>query len=120
MKIAISAKGGKTSDLVDPRFGRCQYFQLYDTETKEIETVQNIDAPTAESGAGVQTAELVANQGAEVVITGHCGPKAYSALQEEEIKIFSCSDSTVEQAIEQFNRGELAQLKTSTNEGHQL
>lgn len=120
MKIAISSTGEKTSDLVDPRFGRCQYFQFYDTESRKIETVQNIEAPLAESGAGVQTAELVANQGAEVVITGNCGPKAFSALQEEGIRVYSCSDSSVKQAIEKLDRGELVQLTASTRQGHSL
>ncbi|MFH0884032.1 MAG: NifB/NifX family molybdenum-iron cluster-binding protein [bacterium] len=118
MKIAISATGETTSDTVDPRFGRCQYFLFFDPNSENIETVKNEDNVNAQGGAGVQAAELVANHGADVVITGHCGPKAFSAFQESGIKVFSCSDCTVGQALEKFKKGELVQLQDSTVQGH--
>lgn len=118
MKIAISATGEKISDHVDPRFGRCQYFQFFDPISENIETVKNEENVNAQSGAGVQAAELVANHDADVVITGNCGPKAFAAFQASGIKVFACSDCSVGEALEKYKKGELEQLQDSTVQGH--
>jgi len=36
MKIAISATGKTTEDSLDKRFGRCEYFQIHNTESGEV------------------------------------------------------------------------------------
>jgi predicted Fe-Mo cluster-binding NifX family protein len=41
MKIAVSATGPELEDLVDPRFGRCTYYIIADTETLKYEAVTN-------------------------------------------------------------------------------
>ena len=35
MKIVISSNGKTSESLLDKRFGRCEYFQIHDTESKE-------------------------------------------------------------------------------------
>lgn len=47
MKIAVSSTGPELSDLVDPRFGRCRYYIIADTETPDYDAVVN-------TGAGAQ------------------------------------------------------------------
>jgi len=47
MKIAISSTGPELNDLVDPRFGRCRYYIVADTENLDYEAVVN-------TGAGAQ------------------------------------------------------------------
>ncbi|MDO7203492.1 hypothetical protein Q5M85_03855 [Paraclostridium bifermentans] len=42
MKIAISASGKNLSDLLDKRFGRCEFFQVYDTDTKRNKNITKI------------------------------------------------------------------------------
>jgi predicted Fe-Mo cluster-binding NifX family protein len=54
-------------------------------------------------GAGIQAAEHVANSGAEVVLTGYVGPKAFKALQAAGIRVAQdLADMTVRQAVEMF------------------
>ncbi len=36
MKIAFTTKGKDWDSLMDPRFGRTEYFLIYDDETEEI------------------------------------------------------------------------------------
>ena len=44
MKIAITSTGPKLEDKVDPRFGRCRYFILFDTDTNKFEALENTGA----------------------------------------------------------------------------
>ncbi len=75
MRIAFSTNGTTIDDLVEPRFGRCRRFLLYDTDTKEIILLEN-EAAQASGGAGIQAAELLARNGVKLVITGHVGGNA--------------------------------------------
>ena len=36
MIVAITSTGNTIESSIDPRFGRCAFFVLYDTESKEI------------------------------------------------------------------------------------
>jgi len=90
---------------MDPRFGRCQYLIIADADSAEFEAIQN-PAINAGGGAGIQAAQLVANKGAEVVLTGNVGPNAYNTLSAAGIKIVvGLAGMTVRQAIEGFRDG---------------
>ena len=106
MKIAVSATSGNLDAQIDPRFGRCPYFVIVDPETMKFETVQNV-SQSAPSGAGIQAAQIVANTGAEVVLTGNVGPNAFQALSSFGIKIITGVLGTVREAVEKFKSGQL-------------
>ncbi|NQE53522.1 hypothetical protein C5S29_08005, partial [ANME-1 cluster archaeon GoMg3.2] len=53
MKICITATAGDLNAQVDPRFGRCQYFVIVDSETMAFEAMAN-EAIAAPGGAGIQ------------------------------------------------------------------
>ena len=78
MNIAITSTGETLESTSDPRFGRAQYFIIVDTETGDFRAIRNpnIDAM---GGAGIQSAQLVAKEGIEAVVTGSCGPNAFEA-----------------------------------------
>ena len=117
MKVCISSNGPGANDKVDPRFGRASYFIIYDTETKECGAVDNTTNVNAAGGAGTQSAQVVINEGCDVVITGNIGPKAFQALNAANIKIFSASDITVTEAIEKFEKNELNSFQSSNVQG---
>jgi predicted Fe-Mo cluster-binding NifX family protein len=106
MKIAISATGPSLDSPIDPRFGRCQYLLIVDSESLDFEAVEN-PAVMAPGGAGIQAAELVASMGAGAVITGNCGPNAYQVLSAAGIDIFVGASGSVRQALEAYRKGEL-------------
>jgi predicted Fe-Mo cluster-binding NifX family protein len=89
---------------VDPRFGRCVSFVIVDMESMKLEVKPNFGAETAH-GAGVQAAQMIANQGVEVVITGRVGPNAYAVLSASKIKIVTGASGTIGQVIEQYKSG---------------
>lgn len=106
MKICVTSQGEGMDSKVDPRFGRCAYFIVVDTETMESESIMNGSAG-AGGGAGVQAAQVVANQGAEVVITGNVGPKAFRALDAADVGIIAYVTGTVQEAVDAFVAGDL-------------
>jgi predicted Fe-Mo cluster-binding NifX family protein len=106
VKIAISATGSGLDANVDPRFGRCQYFIIVDAETMQFEVLENSSAAAA-GGAGISAAQMVANRGAEVVLTGNCGPNAYQTLSAAGVQVISGVSGTVTNAVEAYKAGKL-------------
>ena len=118
MKICITSSGQSVEDAIDPRFGRCQYFILVDTESMQLEAIQN-PAISAGGGAGIQAAQLVAEKGAEVVLTGNVGPNAFNTLQAAGLKIVvGVSNITVKQAIEGFKSGQYQYIGSPSVDAH--
>jgi len=105
VKVAVSSTGPSLDSQVDPRFGRCQYFIIVDPDTMEFEAIENPNI-MAMGGAGIQSAQLVANKGAEVVLTGSCGPNAYQTLSAAGVKIIVGVLGTVREVVERYKRGE--------------
>lgn len=111
MKIAISAEGPTTQDIVDPRFGRAAGFVIYDTETKTLEYIDNGAAQAAAQGAGLMAVETVVEAGAKVVLSGYIGPKALEALQAVGLGTVQDIDNrTVGNVIADFEAGNLTVL----------
>ncbi len=119
MKVCVTATSAGLSAQVDPRFGRAQYFIFVDTEDMSCESIPNPNV-SAVGGAGIQSAQLVAEKGAEVVITGHIGPNAASALSAAGIKVVTgVQGLTVREAVERFVTGKLrAQTPSATASAH--
>ena len=106
MKIAITSAGTDLNSNVDPRFGRTPYFLIVDTDTMQFEVIENPNV-NAMGGAGIQSAQLVANKGVEVVLTGSCGPNAFHTLQAAGTKVITGVVGTVSEAIERYKSGQL-------------
>ena len=79
MKICVTATANSLDAQIDPRFGRCSYFVIVDSETMQFEAVPNM-AAAASGGAGIQAAQTIAKEGVKLLITGNVGPKAFQAL----------------------------------------
>ncbi|MFH1314318.1 MAG: NifB/NifX family molybdenum-iron cluster-binding protein [Candidatus Eisenbacteria bacterium] len=107
MKIAISSTGQGLDAEMDPRFGRCQYIIVVDTDTMEFETIENPNI-MASGGAGIQSAQLIAEKGVGVVLTGNCGPNAFQTLQAAGIPVCVGVGGTVREAVELYKKGEIS------------
>jgi len=106
MKLCISSYGNDLESNVDPRFGRSRVFLFVDSETMKYEAVEN-PGMTAGGGAGTQAAQLVANNGAEAVLTGNVGPNADNALNAAGIKVYIGLTGTCRDAIDKYKKGQL-------------
>ena len=107
MKIAVTASQPDLSSEVDPRFGRAPYILVVDSETMDYQVIDNRENASSLKGAGIQAASSVGNKGAQVLITGHCGPNAFRALKAAGIKVVNGASGTVKQAIKEYLEGKL-------------
>ncbi len=118
MKIAITSVGDTLQSDVDPRFGRAKYIIIVDSETKEFEAIDNTDNINAFKGAGIQAATMISEKGAEVLLTGYCGPNAFKTLKAAGIKIVDNVSGVVEENISLFKEGKLQYSEEPNTQGH--
>lgn len=101
--IAVTADGPSLDAPLDARFGRAAGFMLVDSASGEFTYHANTAAAGMASGAGIQAVETIAKAGACVLLTGHVGPKALSALTAAGIIIGeNYQGVTVRQAAERY------------------
>jgi predicted Fe-Mo cluster-binding NifX family protein len=118
MKIAVTSYGENLTDKMDRRFGRAQGFAVCDLEDESINYVSNKQNYNAAQGAGIQAAQNVSELGVDAVITGHCGPKAFSVLKAAGIKIYNCEAQTVQEAIQQYREDKLTEAGSADVDSH--
>jgi len=114
MKLAISSQGSEPNSPVDLRFGRARFFRIVDTETGQQTAVDNASGVNAVQGAGTQAVQTLVRQGVQAVLTGHVGPKAWSALQAANVQVYVVDGGTAEQAIQAFLAGQLRAMARRT------
>jgi predicted Fe-Mo cluster-binding NifX family protein len=118
MKIAVTSQGKELDSPVDPRFGRAAYILVVDSETLNFEVLDNQENVNSLKGAGIQAAANVHNKGAEVLLTGFCGPNAFRTLKAAGIKVANDASGTVRQAVQSFLEGKLPLADKANVEGH--
>ena len=118
MKIVFTTSGNDLEAPLDTRFGRASFFLVYDLETDGFEVVDNTQNLNAAQGAGIQAAENVVRLGAQAIVTGHCGPKAFRVLKAAGIRIYNTDAPTVAQALEQYRNGSIRESSSADVEGH--
>jgi predicted Fe-Mo cluster-binding NifX family protein len=118
-KIAVCSEGPGLDDLLDPRFGRAAGFIVIDPDTMVYEYLDNGKSQAMGQGAGIQAAEIVARSGAEAVLTGSVGPKAYMALQAAGIKVGqNLENISVREALERYRTGKVDWAAQPNRQGH--
>ncbi len=118
MKICFSVSSPKIDSPIDPRFGRAPYFLITDEKGEKVEIIKN-PGVEAIGGAGITAAQVVASSGAEVVITGNLGPRAFDVLQSSGIKMITgVSGLSAKEALEKYQKGDLEGAGQSNVPGH--
>ena len=124
MRIAVSSLSQQLNTEIDPRFGRCAQFLVFDVNFE-----QEIDLATlhprllpnpainAPGGAGIQAAQMIIDEGIQVVLTGNLGPNAARVLGSGNIKTYSASGSIVD-ALKSLQQNELPELRGASVPGH--
>jgi predicted Fe-Mo cluster-binding NifX family protein len=118
MKIAVTATGTQLESEVDPRFGRARYILIIDPDTLDFEAVDNSGNVNAFKGAGIGAATMVSDKGAQVLLTGYCGPKAFLTLEAAGIKVVSDVSGTVMDAVTAFKGGRVTYAAGANKDAH--
>lgn len=118
MKIAVPAVDRESTANIDARFGRTPWFMVYDTDAHTWNAVENTQNLQAAQGAGIQSAETLVRHKVEVVLTPHCGPKAFRVLQAAGVAIYLGVNGTVEEALAAYQAGEMVPAESADVEGH--
>ncbi len=113
MKVAVSSTGKELTAQLDPRFGRCGYFIIVETDDMSFEAFGNESAALG-NGAGIQSAAFVSSKGARVVLTGNCGPKAIQALSAGGLEVFTGQAGTIGDVVEKYKKGSLKSTTEAT------
>jgi predicted Fe-Mo cluster-binding NifX family protein len=113
MRICVTSTGDSLDSNIDPRFGRCGYFIIIDPASLEFKAIANPNL-SATGGAGIQSAQLVAKEGAQALVTGNIGPNASQTLSSLGLKIYTGASGTVREVIAQFNEGKFKESTGSS------
>jgi predicted Fe-Mo cluster-binding NifX family protein len=117
MKIAVTSTGPTLDDSVEMRFGRCAYFLIVDPDTLEFEPIQNPNIDLG-GGAGIQSAQIMADKDVSIVLTGNCGPNAFQAFGVAGIQVITGISGQVRQAVQQYKSVALNSTSAPSVQSH--
>jgi len=117
MKIAVTSKGKGFDDQVDPRFGRCAYFLIVETETMAVEPIENSNVALG-GGAGIQSAQLMAQCDVKAVMTGNCGPDVFQTLNTADVEVIVVASGNVRGVVERFRSGSFSSTQAPNVASH--
>jgi len=113
MKMAVSAMGRYLDAQVDPNFGRCQYFIIVDSDTLEFYAIENPNIGLM-SRAGIQSGQMIADRGVQVILTGNIGPNAFRTLSAAGVQVVAEVNGTLREAIHKFGSDQLRPVSRAT------
>ncbi len=117
MKIAVTSKGADLDSEVDPRFGRAAFFLVVDSESMVFEALDNKENANALKGAGIQAGKIISEKGAEVLLTGFCGPNAFKVMKAANIGVANNAGGSVRDAVKAYLDGKLPLAEEANVEG---
>jgi len=111
MKIAVSSTGDNLTDNVSDVFARCSYFIIAEIENGEIKKTEAIknESENQMGGAGISTAQLMAEKNVNAVITKNVGPRALDVLKQFNIEIYS-GEGAIKEVLKKFIDGKLEKM----------
>lgn len=103
MKTIITSTSNTAEAKFDLHFGRAGWFCLYDHANGTTKFIENANK-NANGGAGTKSAEMIAELGADKVVSGDFGPKAKSLLETLKIQMIIIPEKelTVQEIIEKI------------------
>ncbi len=104
MRVAIASTGNTLESNISQQFGRCEYFVIYDTESKAIEFIPNPNKDLAE-GSGQASVQMVASRNVNKIISGDFGIKIKPLLDSFKIQMIVLKESKkkINDIIEMLN-----------------
>jgi len=99
--IAVKENKGMGSEI-DSRFGRANFFMIYDMDDEKILSVEENQFKNEGHGVGIKTAGIAVEYGCDLAIGAQPGPKAEKVFNEGNIKIFIMTEGNVDEAVRKY------------------
>jgi predicted Fe-Mo cluster-binding NifX family protein len=109
MIAVIPVETNNMGACINISLGRTPFFLIYNTNTNQSLFIENT-AAGSQGGAGVKAAQLMVDNGAEVVIAPACGKNAADVLLASGIKIYKSSGCSIKDNITAMIAGKLEEL----------
>lgn len=110
MKVAIAKDG----DFVSEHFGHCSEYALFVVDNAKITSQDILVSPGHEPG---KLPALLAEHKVTHVLAGGMGPKAVDLFCANNIEVFLGVGGTIDQTIQDFIAGNIAQGESSCTHG---
>lgn len=111
LRVCVPSSGcGGLDDYVGEHLGRVPTYTIMDTDTGEVEVISNQSEHRGGSGL---PANLLAQQGVEVLICAGLGRKAINLFDQHGITVHVGASGTVKEAIEEWKRNQLSEASES-------
>ena len=102
MIIAIAASENHLKSNVDPHFGRCDWYCLYDTENKKSSFIEN-PGRYHQLQAGCDAALFLIEKKANIVIAGRFGSKVIDIFKTNNVQmVIPQTQQTISKIINSF------------------
>jgi predicted Fe-Mo cluster-binding NifX family protein len=99
MVLGIAASQNTVSSSIDPHFGRCSWFCIYNTVTGAFTFLEN-PCHSEQKHAGLQVVDMLLQHGVTVVVAGRFGNKVVEQLRGKGIQLVVTPEGkTVEDII---------------------
>lgn len=109
MKVCIPVKENKgVKSIPYNHFGSAPCFIIYDTESKEIKTIENGDLNHAHGMC--QPLKALSGEKVDVVLVGGIGAGAINKLKDQGIKVCRVVEGTIEENIELLKKDKLVEF----------
>lgn len=102
MLIAIATSENFLKSFVDPHFGRCNWYCLYDTETKKSVFIEN-PVRLHQENVGCNAADFLISKGIALAVAGRFGAKVVEEFRKKNIQmVIPETQQTIEEIIHQI------------------
>ena len=119
MKIAVCATDKSAAAPVSNRFGRAEYFAVYDNGRSDWMFIENSQDTQAAQGAGIQAAQKIIDSGATTLLALNVGPKAIKALTANKVKVYmAAANKSLTDVVKMYEQGKLEEITEANVEGH--
>ena len=90
--------------VIGEHFGRVPFYTFVEPETEEVETIGNTGT---HHGEALYPAQIIAKEGADVMLCAGLGRRAVGIFEEEGVHVFIGAEGTVRDALDSYNNGRL-------------
>lgn len=113
MKICIPTNGNSGLEEKEfSHFGSAAFFTLYDTESKQIEVVENKNQHHGHGNC--QPLQAFTDRKIDVLLTSSIGRRAVQNLNDGGIKVYALDGDSVQEVIRKFSENQLVEITPLT------